>query len=187
MRSHKTLPFSPTRLAPAGGGARLLDFAAGCGRSSLRLTLSPFLHPQAHAAWRGFSAHPRGCAGEAGNCRASRLWRAPGILSPSRPAAVLGPRARPEAGVCFRALGLKTQPPSPSKLVLDLPRPSCPSSGRRPAAGWAAGGLQPGCLGGRQTRHAPSTAEGARVPGAPGIAAAGAEGERGPPANRRRR
>lgn len=43
---HKTLPFWRARLTAGGGGARLLEFGAGCGRSSLRFTLSPLLHPR---------------------------------------------------------------------------------------------------------------------------------------------
>lgn len=58
----------------------------------------------------------------------------PGILSPSRPATQLGPRAGIKAGVCFKTLGLETQPPSQSKLVPDLPQPSCLQAGSRPAA-----------------------------------------------------
>lgn len=126
--SNEPLFPSPGPPGSGGGGARLPELAAGCGRSSLRFTLSPLLHPGRHAGWLAFSAHSQGCAGEAENCRASPLCRPlESESSPPQPVC-WGAGGAKEAGVCFKTLGLETQPLS-LNLASTSPSPSASGPG----------------------------------------------------------
>lgn len=96
---HKTLPCWRAGPAPGGGSASQPGSWSSRQAAGARPSASPFhpsFTPRRYAGWRGFSAHSRGRAGEAMNCRASRLWRAwnPSPLRPGHSAGALGARKR---------------------------------------------------------------------------------------------
>lgn len=111
VRSHKTL-FRPRGhawlLVAAVPGSWISRQAAGACPSGS--PFHPSFIPGRHAGWRAFSAHPRSYAGETGNCRASPFWRALESKSSCPSHCAAGAGGSKEAGVCFKTLGLETQP-----------------------------------------------------------------------------
>lgn len=152
------------KLFPSGGPA-WLPAAAGPG---CWLTLSPFLHPGPPRRQHGFSAHRRGRAGEAGNCRASPLWRA-SESTPPRPwhsAGALGARRR---------LGLGCRHSDQRRSLLSL---NSSSTSPSPTASGPGDTGSRRCRGLAQILSAPPRSE--RGAGPPGASPRpGAEGWRG--------